>query len=260
MSDQPTIQALLTDEKLLRLEIAKVLTPGPWEHEYDRDGRCRKCGWLKPVPLSIDESGEGLTDTECPIPKLPIDPMEVLVGRLVKKLFATFNNQTMGSGFRLGNAIEKMVELSGGDEQFSWWLTVTPTVQAVCCLMSDGTEIGGEAMSDQIKRYRGDYFCNRSDLVSEDGEFVLHRDFERILAAERERVKKWIGNIMERRKYAPCWYSGEEDDGDCGNWPTCDPHCSLREMMDFVRIVPQDDGGLDKQPSAAVEPMRKEKP
>ncbi len=72
------------------------------------------------------------------------------------------------------------------------------------------------------------------------------------LAVEHQRIKKWIVDIMDRREYTECWFVDDEGNhGDCGNWPTCNPHCTLREMMDHVGIAPQEDGGLDKQPVEA---------
>lgn len=69
------------------------------------------------------------------------------------------------------------------------------------------------------------------------------------LAADRQRIKRWIEDIMERREFNECWFADSEGDcGDCGNWPTCNPDCTLRNMMDYVGIVPQEDGGLDRQP------------
>jgi hypothetical protein len=73
------------------------------------------------------------------------------------------------------------------------------------------------------------------------------------VARERERCRAWISDIMERREHSPCWYTN--DDGDCGNWVTCSPDCSLRQMMDLVGIIPQDDGKLDKQ---SVKKIQKE--
>jgi len=79
-------------------------------------------------------------------------------------------------------------------------------------------------------------------------------DFDREYPAEEKKeeepnasLKRWTYDIMERREYDSCWHSDNEEGGDCGNWLTCNPHCSLREMMDHVGIVPQEDGGLDKQ-------------
>lgn len=67
-----------------------------------------------------------------------------------------------------------------------------------------------------------------------------------------EHIKKWIADIMDRREYTECWFVDDEGNhGDCGNWPTCNPHCTLREMMDHVGIAPQEDGGRDKQPVEA---------
>ncbi len=75
---------------------------------------------------------------------------------------------------------------------------------------------------------------------------LLHQRDEQVkrIAELEGKLQRWVGDIMERREYATCWHN---DDGDCGNWPTCNPHCSLREMMDHVGITPQEDGGLDKQ-------------
>jgi hypothetical protein len=61
-------------------------------------------------------------------------------------------------------------------------------------------------------------------------------------------VKGLVKDIFNHREYSQCWYSDDEGDtGDCGNWPTCDPHCPLRRLADLVGIKPQADGGVDKQ-------------
>jgi hypothetical protein len=117
-------------------------------------------------------------------------------------------------------------------------------------------------MSD-IKRYDlVDHFISdaQMELSQDHGKwvhFIAHEAaVKQAVAAERERCRKWILDIMGRREYSQCWY----DDSDCGNWSACNPHCSLREMMDFAGIVPQDDGGLDKQPLSAVEKAQEANP
>jgi len=72
-------------------------------------------------------------------------------------------------------------------------------------------------------------------------------------------LRRWIRDIMERREYDECWYA-DDDGGDCGNWDSCDPHCTLREMMDFVGLKPQEDGGMDKQSLAAQPPEKQAGP
>ena len=56
--------------------------------------------------------------------------------------------------------------------------------------IAKGEERKGADMSESPKRYRGDYFCARSDLESIDGEFVLFADCQQALAAERARVRE----------------------------------------------------------------------
>lgn len=63
----------------------------------------------------------------------------------------------------------------------------------------------------------------------------------------RALLRESILDIMERREYSVCWHDGSDFDGDCGNWPECNPECSLRKLMDAVGIKPQVDGGVDKQ-------------
>jgi len=75
---------------------------------------------------------------------------------------------------------------------------------------------------------------------------IADEKHEREITVARKQLRVWVKDIMERRDYAPCWFC-DDDGGDCGNWPTCYPHCSLREMMDYVGIVPQEDGSMDKQ-------------
>jgi len=70
-------------------------------------------------------------------------------------------------------------------------------------------------------------------------------------------VRHHVLDIYERSELAQCWYS---DEGDCGNWPICDLlSCPLRALGALVGIVPQQDGGVDKQQFEAAEP-RKEQP
>lgn len=100
-------------------------------------------------------------------------------------------------------------------------------------------------MSD-TKRFEMYLGCNgQKTFLAKLGLLVPPELFTRSVQAERERLEKWVRDLMERREYATCWYS--DDDGDCGNWPTCNPHCTLREMMDAVGFKPQVDGGIDKQ-------------
>jgi len=67
------------------------------------------------------------------------------------------------------------------------------------------------------------------------------------MAVDYMKLRQWVGDICERRELKPCWYN---EDGDCGNWPTCLPTCPLRQLREFVGFVPQDDGGIDRQPKA----------
>ncbi len=67
------------------------------------------------------------------------------------------------------------------------------------------------------------------------------------LVAESESWRKLVREICERRELSPCWY---DDESDCGNWPHCYHECPLRQMRELGGIVPQKDGGMDKQPAA----------
>ena len=80
---------------------------------------------------------------------------------------------------------------------------------------------------------------------------------ERVKKLE-ENVRKWVGEVMEYREYAPCWYSNEN--GDCGNWTTCYGDCPLRQLMNLGGYVPQEDGGIDKQSALTPEPAEQVRP
>ncbi len=60
-----------------------------------------------------------------------------------------------------------------------------------------------------------------------------------------KKLPRLVGDICERRELEPCWFV---DGGDCGNWATCSGRCPLRQLRNLVDIVPQMDGGMDKQP------------
>jgi len=72
--------------------------------------------------------------------------------------------------------------------------------------------------------------------------------------AEIERLPKLVGNVCDRRELEPCWFNGQtgdsDDDGDCGNWPECHPDCPLAQLREMAGYIPQEDGGMDKQPTA----------
>lgn len=83
---------------------------------------------------------------------------------------------------------------------------------------------------------------------------IKHIEAQQALAEQAREVAELKGllresilDIMERREYSVCWHDGSDFDGDCGNWPECNPECSLRKLMDAVGIKPQVDGGVDKQ-------------
>lgn len=59
-----------------------------------------------------------------------------------------------------------------------------------------------------------------------------------------------VKELCEHRELSDCWMADVSLDGpgDCGNWPSCNPHCPLKQLRDMVGIVPQEDGGIDKQP------------
>jgi hypothetical protein len=102
---------------------------------------------------------------------------------------------------------------------------------------------------DTITRLRADHDADAKRIAElEETNRNSVANYQMQVEELEAKLKRWTIDIMERREYAACWYACES--GDCGNWPTCDPHCSLKEMMDQVGIVPQEDGGLDKQLAA----------
>jgi hypothetical protein len=110
---------------------------------------------------------------------------------------------------------------------------------------------GGTAMSeftDKLDRLQEAATMENWKRV-EDARAAIEREYAllaaRVEALEGERAerRKWVLEIMERREYDPCWFGS----GNCGNWPSCSPDCPLRKLMDAVGIVPQDNGGIDKQ-------------
>ena len=68
------------------------------------------------------------------------------------------------------------------------------------------------------------------------------------LRAVVDKVARLTGEICEHRELSDCWFV-HDDPGDCGNWPNCHPHCPLKQLRDIAGFVPQEDGGLNKQPS-----------
>ena len=95
----------------------------------------------------------------------------------------------------------------------------------------------------------------RNALIDQLRNLLTKRD-ARIAELESQRkrlqsdIRRIAVDIMDHREYDPCWYTGrteDSEDGDCGNWDECDPHCSLRELMDMAGITPQEDGGCDRQ-------------
>lgn len=125
---------LLSDEQcerdwpMLRLEIAKIVTPGPWKHDltelrsgdYDNqveDRICMKCG---------ASEFKNQTDSSCAVPELSTDPMEVWAENLVK----------MCDQDQLGAVVDDY--LSGTAQWLyyqRWWIfKATPAERCVCAL------------------------------------------------------------------------------------------------------------------------------
>ena len=69
---------------------------------------------------------------------------------------------------------------------------------------------------------------------------------KRAKAAEAivDKLPGLVRDLCERREWSPCQFDNE---GDCGNWPSCLPDCALRQLRELAGIVPQEDGGTDKQ-------------
>jgi len=63
----------------------------------------------------------------------------------------------------------------------------------------------------------------------------------------RKAVRLCVIELYERDEYRPCGYAN--DDGDCANWDYCQSMdlCPLARLAKLVGIVPQTDGGVDKQ-------------
>jgi hypothetical protein len=65
------------------------------------------------------------------------------------------------------------------------------------------------------------------------------------------RLPKLVKDIYELRDCNECWYANEDGDhGDCGNWPECSIDCPLRILGELAGLVPQEDGGTNKQAAA----------
>ena len=60
-----------------------------------------------------------------------------------------------------------------------------------------------------------------------------------------DKLPNLVGAVCEWRELTPCWYDAN---GDCGNWLNCEPECPLRQLRELTGCVPQEDGGIDKQP------------
>lgn len=59
-----------------------------------------------------------------------------------------------------------------------------------------------------------------------------------------------VRELCERLELSPCTFRPADDEGDCGNWDFCGEDCALANLRRLVGIVPQEDGGIDKQPEA----------
>lgn len=135
---------LLRDEQanqdwpLLRLEAAKVLTPGPWKHDltelrsgdYDNQVEDRIC-----VKCRASEF-KNQTDNSCAVPELSTDPMEILAERLVKKVAREGLARLDGSLWKAIGMVH-IGEFKDREEPWMWFsLDATPIERAVCALFA----------------------------------------------------------------------------------------------------------------------------
>ena len=162
MTDKPTTSALLADEQakqdylLLRLTIARVLAPRPWQHSWRIDETnivgggdtqnyiCDVCGKRERARHRANLSS--MYVGYCESPRKSTDPMEVLADRLVKK----FANPSL-EGLKLWKAISQVydrLENHGAwgteNEDLMWFiLWATAAERCVCCLVAlDEVEVG----------------------------------------------------------------------------------------------------------------------
>jgi hypothetical protein len=150
----PTVKDLLADEKLLRLEIAKVLGLGSWAHtwmpseslqwqrwECDKPG-CDAVYEFDPTDDKPDWDIQAyLTQRfkDCKIPDLSTDPLEVLVARLVKKMMDS--GHSIFAAAKCAMSIQRTGDVpqetnEWWSESLYYWLLCTPTDQAACCLLA----------------------------------------------------------------------------------------------------------------------------
>ena len=112
------------NESALRLEIAMVLEPRPWKHDY----RAGEGGWGVCVKCNLPYD-----KTDCSLPDLPTEPMEVLVVQMLKRTLALSGgrdrfwraaNKHMRSGLGwIGSAKDYYVVANG-------WLDLSSAEQA----------------------------------------------------------------------------------------------------------------------------------
>lgn len=117
-------------EREIRIEAAKILTPGPWKHIAATSvepgwgvkwwAYCRKCN--------------GSLDGACPRPDPLTESMPEIAERLLRKVMEQGDLTSMGGGYiLLTNTIERLHEQNDADEQFSWWLA-SPIQRAEICI------------------------------------------------------------------------------------------------------------------------------
>ncbi len=65
-------------------------------------------------------------------------------------------------------------------------------------------------------------------------------------------VRNMVKEIYRVREYSACWYADEKGNlHNCGNRKDCNSHCPLSNLGYVSGLVPQGDGGVDKQPEVA---------
>lgn len=58
----------------------------------------------------------------------------------------------------------------------------------------------------------------------------------------RAALRRIVRDIYERREFRECWWTGDDEYGDCGNWEHCNEGCSLCRLGRMVGMVPSEGG------------------